>query len=461
MEDIVNFLSIKASNRLDAEFFSPRFLKIHEQLKNKNYIRLHDLCEFIHTGPAGSVLTSSAYVSSGIKMYRPSNLNNWTCENSTIAYVRPEYCREKNLLLCHPGDILVARVGDIKLGIIQNNNSTISPNLIVIRTKKELLDPYFLLAFLNHEEGFAQIQRGSKRVSLASVTISHIAEILVPQVSAHTQKKIGNLIRKALKSQQEAKMLYAKAEDLLLSTIKFQSFKKSQLTKIINLSNLRQMQRIDAEFYIFKSTLKNQIKKISLEKIAKIFRGIEPGRSEYKTSGKLFLRASNIDKFGLIDKSQKFISPLLYKKLSKKYQPNIGDILFVKDGKPGVACLLIQSLTGIISGSIVRLVVKESVYPEYIFLCINSPFCQQQILIDEDGSLQPHLKVNRIEKLKIPIVEKEIQEQISKLIKNSYTKLEESKESIQEAKNLFNFMAALPSGHRGEYQPIDFLPKTY
>ncbi len=436
MEHTVSLSTIKTANRLDAEFFNPKFLKLHNKLKNKNHTKLQNLCEFIRSGPPGSALPSSAYTSSGIKIYKPSNLNNWTCENGAISHTSAEYCKEKKLLLCLPGDILIARVGDIKFGIIQENNSTISPNLMSLRTKKELLDPYFLLAFLNHEDGFAQVQRGSKRVSLSSITTSHVAGILIPSVPLSTQKKIGKLILKALKKQQQAKILYAKAQDLLLSSIKFQSFQKNQTTKI-NLSKLRQAQRADAEFYLFKSTQQNQIKEISLEKIAKISRGIEPGRSEYKTSGKVFLRASNIDQFGLIDKSQKFISPHLYKKLSKKYQPRQGDILLVKDGKPGVACLLTDTFEGIISESIVRFVPTKSLSPEYIFLCINSPFCQQQISMDKEGSLQPHLKVNKIEKLKIPIVEKEIQEQISKLIKNLHKNFNESKKSLRKAKSLF------------------------
>jgi restriction endonuclease S subunit len=440
MGDIVDFLSIRASNRLDAEFFSPSFLKIYNKLKNKNHTRLHDLCEFIRSGPAGSVLRSSLYVFSGIKMYRPSNLNNWTCENGSIVYVSREYCRERKLLVCHYGDVLAARVGDIKLGIVQNDNSTISPNLIVIRTKKGLLDPYFLLAFLNHEDGFAQIQRGSKRVSLASVTTSHLEEILVPQVLFSTQRKIGSLIKKALESEEKGKMFYKKAQVLLMRTIKFKSFKENRSAKVFYLSNLHQMKRADAEFFIFKQENKDQIKTVILGQIAKISRGIEPGRSEYKASGKLFLRASNIDKFGLIDKSQKFISSKLYEKLSKKYQPRVGEILFVKDGKPGVACLIREPLTGIISESIVRIILDQSVSPEYVFLCINSPFCQQQILIDKDGTLQPHLKVNRIEELRMPIVGEDVQEEISKLIKDSYVNFNESKEYLKESIDLFDLI---------------------
>lgn len=439
MTHLVNFSNLRVGNRFDAEFFSLKFLKAHNKLKNKNSTRLHDLCEFIRVGPSGEVLPASAYVSSGVKMYKPSNLNSWTCENGTITYVSADYCREKKLLLCRAGDVLLARVGDIKFGIVQNNNSTISSNLVVIRTRKELLDPYFLLAFLNQEEGYDQIMRGSKRVSLASVATSHIAEIFIPAVSFLKQKKIGNLVRKGLESQERAKMLFVKAQAVLQRAIKFQSFKKNQSTKIFHLNELRQAQRADAEFYLLKSTQQNQIKEISLGEIAKIFRGIEPGRGEYKTSGKLFLRASNIDKFGLIDKSQKFISSQFYEKFSKKYQPDVGDILFVKDGKPGVACLLTEPLTGLISGSIVRLSFDQSVSARYVFLCINSPFCQQQILIDKDGSLQPHLKVERIEKLKIPIVEKEIEEQISELIKSSYINFNEGKRLLQEAKNLFNW----------------------
>lgn len=440
MESIVNFLSIKASNRLDAEFFGTRFLEVQNRVENNDYFRLNDLCEFIRTGPAGSVLTSSKYVPSGIEVYRPSNLNNWTCENGSIVHVSEEYCREKRLLVCNYGDVLVARVGDIKLGIVQNDNSTISPNLIAIRTKKGRLDPYFLLAFLNQGDGFDQMQRGSKGVSLSSVTTSHLEDIRVPQVSFSTQKKIGDLVKEVLRSEAEGKMLYEKAQDLLMRTIKFKSFKRSKSEKVFQLSKLRKMQRADAEFFLFKQESRDKIKTVTLGQIAKISRGIEPGRSEYRANGRLFLRASNIDKFGLIDKSQKFISGKLYKKLSKKYQPRVGDILFVKDGKPGIACLIREPLTGIISESIVRLSIKECVSPEYFFLCINSPFCQEQILIDKDGTLQPHLKVNRIEELRIPVAGEDVQEEISKLIKDSYVKLDGRKEYLKEAIDLFSLI---------------------
>lgn len=440
MESIVSFLSIKESNRLDAEFFSPRFLGVQSRVESNGYTRLNDLCEFIRTGPAGSVLISSDYVDTGIKVYRPTNLNNWTCENGKVVYVSEKYCRERGLLVCRPGDVLVARVGDVKLGVVQDDNSTISPNIIVIRVKDNLLDPYFLLAFLNQEDGFDQIQRGSKRVSLASVTSAHVGKILVPRVSFSIQRRIGNLVKEALRREQEGKMLYEEAQDLLMREIGFTSFKKDQLAKIVSLGNLNKAKRADAEFFVFKNDYEDQMEMITLGKIAKILRGVEVGRDEYRQVGKLFLRASNIGKFGLIEKSQKFISSKLYEKLSKKYQPKVGDILFVKDGKPGVACLVRESFEKIISESIVRVVVDRSVSAEYVFLCINSPFCQEQILIDKDGTLQPHLKVDRIEKLEIPIVEKDVQEKTSRLIRDSCVKFDESKEYLREAMDLFNLI---------------------
>ncbi len=445
LDSFVNHSDIIAANRLDAEYFQPKFLDLREKLKSGKYRKLHELCEFIRTGPAGSVLPASKYTSSGIKVYRPSNLNGWTCDNSNIVYVSEEYCSKQNLKLYSNGDILVTRIGDIKFAIIQETKLfAISPNLFVIRTKKDLLDPYFLLVFLNTWFGADQILRGQKIVSLASVDIGQVANMLVPLIPVDAQIKIGKLVKNGLKKLRQAKEIHSQTESALVQIIGHQKSSKDQSSNIINFSELLKVRRADAEYFLAQKFIgQESIKWMQIGEISRVMRGIEPGRKAYQKNGKLFMRVSNIDKYGLLEKSQKYISEVLYKKLYKKYQPQISEILLVKDGKPGVAFVVKKSIKGIISDGIVRLQLNTLFAPEYVSLCINSPICQQQILADIDGSLVPHWKVEQIKNLKIPIVSANIQAGLVRVMKKSGILFQKAEENLLLAK----------------YQIILFMPK--
>ncbi|MBU3979428.1 hypothetical protein KKE68_07080, partial [Patescibacteria group bacterium] len=182
-----------------------------------------------------------------------------------------------------------------------------------------------------------------------------------------------------------------------------------------------------------KYTIGKSIKSIQIREITQIFRGIEPGSKAYKKSGKLFLRVSNIGKYGLLEKSQKYISNDLYEKLRKKYQPHIGEILLVKDGKPGVALTINKPIEGIISEGIVRLKFNTSLAPEYISLCINSLICQSRISTDKDGSLVPHWKIEQIKKLRIPIISPEERMSILNNIKKSAALFQESRNNLTQS----------------------------
>ena len=433
---IIDRSDISKASRLDAEYFQQKFLKLQKNLDKKKYKRLHELCEFVRVGPAGSALSASKYITSGITVFRPVDLNGWSCDNIKAVVISEEYCREKHLQLYRSGDILITRIGDIKFGIIQENNNspvTISPNLIALRVRKELLDPYFLLAFLNTKFGLPQIQRGKKLASLSSVGIKQIGNILIPGLPLKEQKKIGDITRRGLGKMQLAKILYSKAENMLLEEIGSPIMEEGRSSIVINHARMRLAQRSDAEYFLSqKYTAHKAIKRVQIGEIAQIIRGIEPGSKAYQKSGKLFLRVSNISKYGLLEKSQKYISINLYEKLQKKYRPRIGEILLVKDGKPGVAFALGEPIDGIISDGIVRLKLNASLTPEYISLCINSPFCQSRISIDRDGSLVPHWKIDQIKKLQIPVVSPAERKNIINNVKKSNTLFREGKRGLNQ-----------------------------
>ncbi|MBU3978888.1 restriction endonuclease subunit S [Patescibacteria group bacterium] len=486
LNSIVNHSVIQNTNRLDAEFFQPKFLKLQKKLRKGKYKKLGEVCVFINTGPAGSNLLASLYTTNGIKVLRPSNLDGWNCGDGNSVFISKENCKKNNLQIYENEDLLIARVGDVKFGIIEtvaNGRYTISPNLFALRPKRDLINPYFLLAFLNTKFGLPQIQRGKKLASLASIGIEQIANILIPALPLKKQIKIGKVVKRGLKKIQSAKTLYSKAENILLKRIGFDKIEtlfkdchserpkgveESHTTNFhstsvvldpstrlrlgrddnrssieINITKVREKRRADAEYFLAqKYNIGKSIKSIQIGEIAQIFRGIEPGRKAYQKSGKLFLRVSNIGKYGLLEKSQKYISNDLYEKLRGKYQPRIGEVLLIKDGKPGVALTISKPIEGIISEGIVRLKLDTSLTAEYISLCVNSLICRSQINADIDGSLVPHWKIEQMKKLRIPIIPPKERKILTDNIKKSTKFFQESKNNLRQAvkqvENLIN-----------------------
>ena len=60
-------------------------------------------------------------------------------------------------------------------------------------------------------------------------------------------------------------------------------------------------------------------------------KGFEVGSESYLEYGKKFVRVSDFSKYG-IERTNKYISEDLFKRLKEKFQPQSGEILFTKDG---------------------------------------------------------------------------------------------------------------------------------
>ncbi|MDR0603787.1 MAG: restriction endonuclease subunit S, partial [Bacteroidales bacterium] len=90
------------------------------------------------------------------------------------------------------------------------------------------------------------------------------------------------------------------------------------------------------------------------------------------------------------------------------------------------------------SGAILHLAVKDKskVLPAYLTLALNSEVVKQQSERDAGGSIILHWRISEIENVVVPIVDYDIQQQISELIEKSFYLCEESKRLLEEAKDM-------------------------
>jgi len=125
--------------------------------------------------------------------------------------------------------------------------------------------------------------------------------------------------------------------------------------------------------------------------------------------------------------------------LEETYKPNIGDILFTKDGTIGISYVLKEDLKGIISGAFLKLTMKESYIDfekECLSLIFNSIICKLQVEQLSGGALIAHLKPSDFEKFKIPLIKPEIQNIIAEKIIESHKLQKESKQLLENSKKV-------------------------
>ena len=88
----------------------------------------------------------------------------------------------------------------------------------------------------------------------------------------------------------------------------------------------------------------------------------------------------------------------------------------------------------ITSSAILHMDIKDKrVLPDYLALVLNSVAVKMQAEKDAGGSIINHWKKSEIENVIIPIIAKEKQEQISKLLIESETLRNESKSILEKA----------------------------
>lgn len=211
--------------------------------------------------------------------------------------------------------------------------------------------------------------------------------------------------------------------------------------------------RLDAEYYQPKydemfDKLKHYKTKC-LSEIISITKSIEPGSDAYEEKGIPFIRVANLTKFGITN-TDIYLSPERYNDVIK---PKKDTILLSKDGSVGIAYKVDRDMDIITSGAILHLSLTDpEIMPDYLTLVLNSIIVKMQAERDAGGSVIQHWKPSEIENVIIPILDMDIQKEITNKIRNSFTLRSESKYMQDIAKYAVEIAI-----DQGEDKAIEFL----
>ncbi len=449
---IVYYSSVKTSSnefRIDPEYYKPEYVRLNKKLKSAK-----PCSEYIDYLTDGTHQTPS-YKSKGIPFLSSGNVHPCDLQFKNTKYISLE--EHKNLKHCQPTyrDILISKSGRIGHAAVvpvdyKKGDFNIYEGIALLRVKD--YSPYALALLLNSRILQDQIRRVQKGVAQPHLHLEDIRILKIPSFSDEFIKLLEVTYKDIETTSSNSRLNNAQALSHLYSELGLTSWQpKHKLTFIKNYSDTQQAERIDAEYFQPKyDEIISAIKAYrggwdTLGKLVDVKKSVEVGSNEYVDEGVPFVRVSNISPFEISE--EKYISEQLYTKLtpneqdvpfikSKNHQPQQGEILFSKDGSPGIAYhLKNMPQKMIVSGGILRLKNKtDKVSNEYLTLVLNSVLTQEQVKRDVGGSIILHWRPDQVKETTIPILSEDKQQEIQQKVTESFNLRKQSKHLLECAK---------------------------
>lgn len=485
--EAVNIKTLKESflqtGRLDAEFYQKKYEEIEQKIQNyiEGYAPLGKVCTLKDTNFTPNDNTEYAY----IELSNIGNSGEITGCTREMGINLPTRARRK----VSENDVIVSSIeGSLKSCAIiskEYHNALCSTGFYVVAS--EQINAETLLVLFKSELMQQILKKNCSGTILTAINKEEFLNIPIPIIGKKYQEQIAEYIQKANQLRTEAQSLLQEAKLSVESAIESQLSENQNISgggvsrlnsidyKILYYERLAQWTlyealfglaenrfshlsisvqtlqnsfvktgRLDAEYYQPKyERLIQKLKNHTCEKLKNVVdikKSIEPGSIAYDTEGMPFIRVSDYSKFGL-STPDKYLSETYYRENQKtldRLKPKKDTILFSKDGSVGIAYQLTEDLQGITSGAILHLQVKnkKEILPEYLTLVLNSLVVQMQADRDVGGSIIQHWRVNEIEEVIIPIVDKDIQQKIALLVQESFTLKQESEKLLQQAKQM-------------------------
>ena len=437
----INTIQLKdvlQAKRFDAEYFKSEYVEIENKLQNIESDFLFNLAD------------------NGYKRFVPKDKDKFFnyIEIANVNLTTGEYESEKTpnddapsraQKVCNQFDILVSTVRPNRnaVAFVLEKTDNLVASSGFCKLSKIKINPYYLFILFKTYQYIALLERATTATQYPAVNENDILNLKIPIFSQQFQARIEKLVKQAHQQLQESKQLYKQAEQLLLQELDLVDYKpKYTLSFEVNKREVDRAGRYDAEY--FQPKYKEIIEKIEkykggfdvLENIVDWKKGVEVGSDAYTDKGKQFIRVADFSIFGIEDTAKK-VSDALFQKLKNDFQPKKGEILFTKDGTIGISSVVREEIEGITSVAFLRLNLKakyKDFEKECLSLILNSVICKLQAERLSGGAIIEHLKPDDFGKIKIPLIQPDIQKQIADKITRSHQFHQQSKQLLDIAK---------------------------
>ena len=434
------------SSRFDSEYFRKHYLASLKILQKIRYQKIHDIA-YVTDGIHESIdFDEDSNILSFSAKYPKENY----FDINDIKYISERQHNLNPRTQFQEDDVIISTVGTIgncavvdKYILPANSDRDVG----IIRIHDKSVKPRFLSTFLVSRYGRFQSERESTGNVQLHLFIYKIKEIKVPQLKDDFQQYIEKIVKFSKNLLDSSQCIYQQAEDLLLKELglkDWQPTEESIAVKSFSESFLSSG-RLDAEYYQPKyDEIENYFKTFKLIKIRDLINypvssGATPkaGGDDYtdEDDGIPFIRAVDL-KDGEVDTNNFiFIKRYVHDLTLKKTKVKKNDVLFSIAGTVGRCAIFDHDFEANINQAVSILRFDEAqVKRLYLIVFFNSEIGKMYISKYARQGLQTNLNLNEVSDLRIPILDYNLQGEISKKVQDSFDIKAKSKQLLQIAK---------------------------
>lgn len=341
------------------------------------------------------------------------------------------------------GDIVISKVGSPCFASLL---STDMEDAAMTRTvlgmssiNTELVDPYYLIAFLRSRYGFDQLMRERELTIQYQLTLDRTRKVKVFTPPITVQNQVGDIVRKYYQCLSESKDSYTQAQQLLESELwldKLRFDKPVGYTarfSVVGLSDSVSANRIDAQCFSPEAVFYEDwlLKHANCDRLSLLLANIAKGRqqAEAETGTTDYCSIKHITGREIVGAS---------KTCPSAGTPNArkDDLLLAITGATIGKIGIVNRYDNLIfSGDMLRLRANGSVNPHYLLLTLDHHLGQVQFNRWITGSTNGHLAPRDVGRVLVPRLAPEKEEQIAAMVAESLEKRQESEELLDQAKS--------------------------
>jgi len=431
--------------RSDPEYYLPIHTYVEAQLNLVSTLQMRRLGNFSCSAfyPAATHL----YSENGIPFLRCVDIVDFPIISSDQPFARiPKdfVAGQASIRSLSAGDIVISKVGTpCYSSLLSEDMPTAAMTRTVLgmsKIKQELVNPYYLIAFLRSKYGFGQLMRERELTIQYQLTLDRTRKVRVYLPHRAIQDEIGNNVWAYYKSMREGITAYEEAQQLLETELGLDKllFQKP-VGYTARFSDVVDNGRIDADYYQIKyKQLDDVAAKFPVKRIKTISEKLETGiySQSYSSIGRMYLRGVDINE-GFIDSD----SVLRTNQLVANPKTTVikDDILVTRVGSIGVCAIIEDNHIGsFYSDNLIRIRLsnqaKEEISAPYLNLLLNTTYGQMQMVRYSRGSVQQRLNQSQLGQIPVPIIRRESQLEIESLLKKHLKAKKESKALLAQAK---------------------------
>ena len=455
---IIKKSETEGSSRIDAEYYQPKYLFIDSNIRKSSfgYKSLKEVGAKVVSGPFGSSLKSKSYLKEGVPFIRISDLYYFFIRKDNLVYISELDNQRLHSSQLQEGDLVLSKVGNTigVVSIITNDIGRVNISENNIGIKLQRLDygvKIFLLTFLNSKLGQEQILRRISGNAQPKLNIADIYEINFYNPTENVLQIVENLVVNAKKCVDDSNIFYSQAEQILLEELGLKDLDlKDDLFCTTTLKEVKDNNRMDAEYYLPKyeeliAHIRNY--KNGYCGLLDIAQNITTNYDPLK-EGECFryIELSNIQaSIGIIENAKSLRTEDAPSRAKRKLKK--GDVIVSSiKGSLDKTAMVVSDFDGAFASNGFFQFRAKSVNPAYLTLLVKSDIVYLQLFKEASGAILSAVPKESLKNIIIPKLEKNIQEEISKLVQNAHEKYYKSKLLLEQAKHKVEEMIEKEAG---------------